>query len=303
MTITTSKRATVTRPVLAGLTLAVAVILILNNDASQAQAAAGDAGFLGAADSYAVLADSTVTNSGGLTLIDGDLGVSPGTAVTGFGPTQVTGNTDVGPTSNASLIGGSSPVPGVYSNAMQLTGTVTLDGNSTDVWVFKSPSTLTTATGSRVVLAGNANPCNVYWQVGSSATLDTTTNFVGTVLAQASISLNPGAAVEGRLLALTGAVTLLDNHVFVPECTVPADDTPPADDEVVVPPPTVDLTPPADASADGAAPVVETTATGSDATLPETGSDATPFLVSGVLLLVLGTVVLIATRRRTTTGV
>jgi LPXTG-motif cell wall-anchored protein len=342
MTVSTTTRATLVRPVLAGMTLAAAVLLLLANGGSRANAAVGDAGFLGTAESYAVLAYSTVTNDGALTLVDGNLGVSPGTAVTGFGLTQVTGSTDLGATSPAGLamsdataayvttaglpatgtfpsgeVGGSAPVPGVYTNAMQLTGALTLDGDADDVWVFQSGSTLTTAAGSSVILLGNANPCNVYWQVGSSATLGTGTSFVGTILAQASISLNTAASVQGRLLAQTGAVTLLDNVITLPQCTDAADDDQATGDGTTDGGTTTPGTPATDGSAGGGTTTDAGTPTGggsttggtaqlnttaSATTLPATGSDASPFLLGGALLAVLGTGLLIAGRRRPSTG-
>ncbi len=110
-----------------------------------------------------------------------------------------------------------------------MTGALTLDagGVSNAVWVFKAGSTLTTAVGSSVLLTGGANPCNVYWQVGSSATLGTTTAFVGNIFALTSITLNNGASVSGRVLARNGAVTLDNNTVTVPVCNVPGTSIPP----------------------------------------------------------------------------
>ncbi|HEY8589652.1 MAG TPA: ice-binding family protein [Naasia sp.] len=328
MTVSPTASATNFRPVPAGLTLAAAVVLLLSVDAGAAHAAAGDDGFLGTAESYAVLAGSTATNSGALTLVTGDLGVSPGTAAPGFGIGQVTGSTDLGPTSDAAQamldstaayvglaglgatgtfpsgeVGNAAPVPGVYSNAAQLTGTLTLDGDADDVWVFQSPSTLITAPGSSVVLLGNANPCNVFWQVSSSATIDGGSTFVGTVLALEAISVNAGATVMGRLHAQTDAVTLIDDTITLPVCTDPADDG--------------DGTPTDDGTSSGGSPTNGTTTTGGDgadatgvpadgavpaATLPNTGSNPTPFLLGGGLLAVLGTAVLLAARRRTVTG-
>ncbi|BDZ47032.1 ice-binding family protein [Naasia aerilata] len=328
MTVTTTTHAALARPALAGIALAAAVLLILANDGTRANAAAGDDGFLGTADGYAVLAYSTVTNGGALTLVDGNLGVSAGSAVTGFGVTQVTGTTDLGATSPAGPamddatasyvtlaglsatgtypsgeVGGSAPVPGVYTNAAQLTGTVTLDGDADDVWVFQSASGLTTAAASSVVLLGNANPCNVYWQVGSSATLGTGTAFVGTILAQASVSLNSAASVQGRLIAQTGAVTLLDNLVSLPQCSDPADDA----DDTTDADGTVDAGTPAGGGTSGGAGDATTgdalSTTADAATLPATGSDSTPFLLGGVLLAAVGTALLLASRRRTATGV
>ena len=188
---------------------------------------------------FAVLAGSTVTCAGTGATITGDLGLSPGTAVTG--PCVVTGATHVadaaaaaaqvdlttaftttlGPSLPCGLdltgtdLGGLTLTPGVYcfSTSAQLTGTLTLNGSSSAVWVFKTGSTLTTASGSSVVFIGGGNPCAVQWRVGTSATLGTTTNFSGNILAQSSITLNTGASLNGRALARTGAVTLDGNNV------------------------------------------------------------------------------------------
>jgi hypothetical protein len=123
-------------------------------------------------------------------------------------------------------IGGETLAPGVYKTtsgqpSLGITGNLTLDGggDSTAVWIFQIISTLTTAdTNSQVILTNGANDHNVFWQVGSSATLGTTTTFAGTVMAQASVSLNTGATLNGRALARTGGVTLLSNPVNVPPC-------------------------------------------------------------------------------------
>ena len=119
----------------------------------------------------------------------------------------------------ASTLGGLTLTPGVYSGgALDLTGTLTLDaqGDSAAVFVFQAASTLITASASRVELVNGASPCNVFWKVGSSATLGTTTSFKGTILALASITVNTGATVDGRLLARTAAVTLDSNTIDQP---------------------------------------------------------------------------------------
>ena len=121
-------------------------------------------------------------------------------------------------------IGGETLAPGVYKTtsaqpSLGITGNLTLSGNG--VYIFQIVSTLTTAANnSDVILSGGATAQDVFWQVGSSATLGTTTTFAGTIMAQASISLDTGATLNGRALARTGAVTLLSNPVNVPPCPV-----------------------------------------------------------------------------------
>jgi hypothetical protein len=210
--------------------------------ASAAQPAVG----LGTASAYAVLAGQTVTNTGP-SVISGDVGLYPGTAVTGFPPGTVgngtenvadaaalqaqddltTGYNSAAGRTPANVVsadlGGQSLVAGVYkaSSSMGLTGTVTLNGqgNAGAVFIFQAGSTLTTASSSRVALIDGAQACNVFWQVGSSATLGSGSTFVGTILALTSATLNTTATVSGRVLARNGSVTLDDNTITVPTCT------------------------------------------------------------------------------------
>ncbi len=220
---------------------------------SPASAAQSQIG-LGTATSYAVLAGTAITNTGP-TVISGDVGVSPGGAVSGFPPGLVnngvihaadapalqaqndltTGYNDAagrGPVvdKTGQDLGGQTLLPGVYnaSSSMSLTGTVTLDGldDPSSVFVFQAGSTLVTASSSTVSLIGAAQPCNVYWQVGSSATLGTNSTLVGTVLALTSISATTGATIQGRLLARNGAVTLDTNTITRPTCSAPVTPTP-----------------------------------------------------------------------------
>jgi len=197
---------------------------------------------LGAAGTFAILAGSTVTSTGP-TRIVGDLGISPGTAVSGFPPGLVSGgtihagdavallaHTDLSTAYNvlaaepptADLtgqdLGGKTLTPGVYhfSSSSQLTGTLTLDaqGDPNARFDFQIGSTLTTASGASVVLINAADGCNVDWQVGSSATLGTDTTFEGNILALTSITLETRANIlSGRALAQNGAVTLDSNNV------------------------------------------------------------------------------------------
>ena len=199
---------------------------------------------LGSDVNFAVLANSTVTNTGA-TVVTSNLGVSPGSAVTGFPPGTVTGGIihaadGVAATAHADLVaaytdalgrtcthpvlaelGGTTVVPGIscFTSAIAITGTVTLDGggNSGSVFIIQTPSTLTTAAGNSLVrLINGAVASNVFWQVGSSATLGTNTFFSGTILAAASVTVNTGAQLNGRALARDGAVTLAGNAVTNP---------------------------------------------------------------------------------------
>src|SRR5207248_2688817 len=192
------------------------------------------------------------TNTGATT-VTGDLGVSPGTAVTGFPPGTVTGTThagdavaaqaqidlttayndaagrSVGAVTVAGNLGGQTLTPGLYKSTSSLeisSGDLTLDaqGDANAVFIFQMGSTLTTTSGRQVILSGGAKAANIFWQVGSSATLGTTSVMKGTILALTSITATTGATVEGRLLARNGAVTLDSNLVGV---AVPADITAP----------------------------------------------------------------------------
>lgn len=204
---------------------------------------------LGAAQNFAVLAGTTVTNVGA-TVVTGDVGVSPGAAIVGFPPGVVIGTLHAAsaPAAQAQLalttayntaaalpcgapivgdLGGQILTPGVYCapTSAGLTGALTLDyqGNPNAVFVFQIGTTLTTAAGSSVVAintGGNTCRGNVNWQVGTSATLGTGSSFAGNILALVSITLTTGAQLAGRALASNGATTLDTNTITA--CTVAA---------------------------------------------------------------------------------
>jgi hypothetical protein len=199
---------------------------------------------LGAASNFVVLAGSTVTNTG-FTSITGDLGVSPGSAVTGFPPGDVVGTqhiTDLTaaagafdlttayndaagrtlcPVSVSGNLGGQTLAPGLYKSTGSLeisSGDLTLDaqGDGSAVFIFQMASTLQTTSGRQVILANGAKSANIFWQVGSAATLGTTSAFQGTIMADQAITLDTGASLNGRALARIGAVNLAGNAIVKP---------------------------------------------------------------------------------------
>ena len=229
---------------IAAAVLTVAVALGVGIGARPANAADAPVD-LGTAGSFAVLAGTTVTNTGP-SPISGSVGVAPGSAIVGFPPGIVTGGviesaTAVADTAKLDLtaayldaegrlpasinhteLGGLNLTPGVYAGgALTITGDLVLTGDASSVWIFQATSSLITGSASRVMLSGPVNPCNVFWQIDSTATLGTTSTMVGTVMALTTINAQTGAVVNGRLLARNGAVTLDSNTIVAPTpCTV-----------------------------------------------------------------------------------
>ena len=195
---------------------------------------------LGSADTYGILAGSTVTCAGAPGTINADVGVSPGSTTTGFPPCTISGSTHLadavagqqqgrltgaynylagrpcGTVVTPADLGGRTLPPGVYcaATSMGVTGTVTLDGqgDANATFIFQVGSTLVTGTGADIALIGGAQAKNVWWQVGSSATLGTGTTFRGNILALTSITLVDNATMLGRALARNGAVSLGTNN-------------------------------------------------------------------------------------------
>ena len=221
------------------------VSLVITTTTSNLVVLAATSVNLGTADSFAVLAGSAVTNTGP-SVINGNLGLTPGSAVTGFPPgivngtqhianaTAVQAQTDLSTAYNNAAgqtpvstvpteLGGTTKIPGIYDSTagtFGITGTLTLDaaGDPSAVFIFKTSSTLITAGSSNVALINGAQACNVFWQVGSSATLGANSTFRGNILALTSATLTTGANVEGRVLARNGAVTLDTNNITRATC-------------------------------------------------------------------------------------
>lgn len=227
--------------------LAAAAVLMVGTPANAAIVATVS---LGTSTNYAVLGASTVTNTGDSTLA-GSLGLWPGTSITGFPPGLVLapGTTD---TTNAAAQQAQSALTAAYVDAegrpltantpadlanltlqagvyagpdkspLSLTGPLTLDGGGDrrSVFIFQTSSTLITGSSSTVGLINGAQECNVFWQVGSSATLGSSSTFAGNILALTSITVNNGVTVRGRALARNGAVTLDDDTFTRPTCAL-----------------------------------------------------------------------------------
>lgn len=238
------------RWVAAVLSLGIAAVMVIVGAIGwtlPAAAAAQPAVPLGTAYSFAVLAGTTVTNTGP-SVITGNLGLHPGSAVTGFPPgkvingkqyiadafalqaksdlknayTNAAGRTPFTALTNPDL-SGKTLSPGVYkeTSGLGLTGKVILDahGDANAVFIFQAGSTLITGSGSTVSLTGGAQACNVFWQVSSSASLGSNSTFVGTILALTSAALTTGATVAGRVLVRNGEVSLESNDITVPKCS------------------------------------------------------------------------------------
>jgi len=246
-----------------GVMALLAALVVLPQNAAQAATAVP----LATAEGFAILGGSTITNTG-QTTVTGAIGLHPGTAVTGFGPgaDAVTLNgalhltdalalqakTDLTTAYNNAAaqspatqipteLGGSILTPGVYTSAagtFGITGQLTLDaqGDPDAVFIFQMGSTLTTAAASSITLVNDADACNVFWQAGTSATLGANSTFKGTIMADQSITLGNGAAVEGRVLARTAAVTMDSNTITNAVCTAAVDDE-------IIDQPVVDETP------------------------------------------------------------
>jgi hypothetical protein len=249
-----SNRFDLRRSRLIGIALAMIAVFALPTAAQAAPVGLGTAG------PFVVLGGTTVTNEG-TSVLNGDLGLSPGTSLTGFNEAVVNGvtheNDAVAAKAQLDLttaydVAAEQPVlpandlsgtnlgerklaPGTYryNAAALLTGALTLDaeGDPNAEFVFQIGSQLTTESASSVLLVNGASPCNVYWQVGSSADLGTTTAFQGSLMALTSISLKNGATVLGRMLARNGQVSLINNVLTRPLCatgstTPPSGETP-----------------------------------------------------------------------------
>jgi hypothetical protein len=277
---------------IAGLAFVVAVSAFAAENASAAPVTVG----LGTAASFSILAGTPAITNTGATTIDKDVGIHPAAAITGFPPGIVGGtihaadavalqakNDLVLAYNNAAgraptgviaggALGGLKLVSGVYNaggTTLDLTGTLTLDGQNdpNSVWIFQATSDLKTATVSAVSLINGANPCNVFWQVTSSANL-LGPSFSGTILATTSITLGNGVVVQGRALAQNGDVTLINDRFITSSCSA----------VTVTPSPAAS---PA-ATATPATPAATPTTSAASATRAPAAPTATPVSLAGV---------------------
>jgi hypothetical protein len=274
--------------------ISIALIIAFGAMAGRTANAATPTVGLGTAAFYSVLAGTPAVTNTGATTIDRDLGIHPATSVTGFPPGIVGGTIHAGDavalqaksdltvayldaasrplTATHAVLGGLTLVDGVYNSGtatLDLTGTLTLDGQNdpNSVWIFQAQSDLITASTSSVSFIRGGSPCNVFWQVTSSATLGSNSNFVGTILALQSVTLANGVTVNGRTLARNGNVTLINDTFITSTCTGLS---------VAIPPVLIPPTRPPFTIAPSATPAVAPTATPIGAATPAVAPTATP---------------------------
>jgi hypothetical protein len=275
--------------------IGIALIIAIGAMAGRTASAAPPTINLGTAAFYSVLAGTPAVTNTGATTIDRDVGIHPATSVTGFPPGIVGGTIHAGDaaalqaksdlvaayldaagrpvTATYAALGGLPPlVAGVYNSGpatLDLTGTLTLDGQNdpTSVWIFQAQSDLVTASTSSVVFVNGGSPCNVFWQITSSAALGSGSTFVGTILALTSVTLANGVTVNGRALARNGTVTMINDTFITSTCTAPS---------VAVPPVLVPPTRPPFTVAPSATPTVAPTTTPIATVAPAAATATTP---------------------------
>lgn len=311
----THRRRRVVASGLAAVTAVGVVTLLL-----PAPALAADAVELGTAANFSVLGASAVTNTGPSD-VEQLVGVSPGTAIDGFPPGTYPGelhqNDTVAQEAHDDLVdayaatttvpvdaiiatelGDTTVSPGTYtslSGTFEITGKLILDGAG--VYIFRTASTLVTASDSEIELINGATARNVFWQVGSSATLGTGTAFVGTIMASASVILTTGVNLDGRALAINGAVTLDTAIITDPAAAAPPTPSPsptPVGSPPPDGPPPPDVTPPVDPPFDGPGrPSLPETGGGRDG-----GGAVWTLAVAGTAMVLLGGLLMVIYRRR-----
>jgi LPXTG-motif cell wall-anchored protein len=305
-----------------GIALIIAIGAMAGRSANAATTTVG----LGTAGAFSILAGTPSITNTGATTIDRNVGIHPAASVTGFPPGIIGGTTHAGDAvalqAKSDLViayndaagrsgsvvaggtlGGLTLVDGVYNAGgvtLDLTGTLTLDGQNdpSSVWIFQATSDLITASSSVVSLINGASPCNVFWQVTSSANLGSTSTIVGTIMAMTSITLQNGVTVQGRALARNGNVTLINDTFITASCTPQTVFIPPTRPPFTVAPsatvaptaaPVATVTPTVVPSAPTVAPSVPTaapTAVAGVQILPSTstGDPFSPLLMLGLAL-------------------